>query len=467
MLLCGGLFTAAAAPLPAEVAAALDRAKLPREALVTTVQEVGSTRTRLAWQAEQPVNPASLMKLLTTFAALEMLGPAWSWSTPVWLQGPVKDGVLDGNLVIKGSGDPKFVLERAWLLLKRVQQAGVTEIRGDIVLDRSGFNVPEQNPADFDGEPLRPYNVRPDALLINYKALAFTITPDAARSVATIGVDLPLAGVRVDPSVPLSAGPCDDWRGALKPDFSDPARARFNGTWPAACGEKTWALAYADPKSYNERALLGLWADMGGKLLGKVRDGAAPTTRASFELSSPTLAEVVRDINKFSNNVMAQQLFLTLALVQRGSGTPELARELMRQWVGERFGSAGASLVIDNGSGLSRESRASAQLLARLLQAAWASPVMPELMSSLPVSGVDGTLRRSRATLGRSHLKTGSLRDVNGVAGYVLSSSGRRYVVVAIINHANAGGARPALDALVQWAANDAPASALSSEPAN
>ncbi len=466
-VLCSVSFTVLAGPLPNEVAAALERARLPRESLVAVVQEVGNTRARLAWQADQAVNPASLMKLLTTFAALELLGPAWSWATPVWLQGTVKDGVLDGNLVIKGSGDPKFVLERVWLLLRRVQQAGVREIRGDIVLDRSGFSVPEQNPGDFDGEPLRPYNVRPDALLLNYKALLFTITPDVPRGVASIGVDLPLAGVRVDASVPLTNGPCEDWRGALRPDFSDPARARFTGSLPVACGEKTWALAYADPKSYNERALAGLWNEMGGKLLGTVRDGAAPATRPSFELASPALADVVRDINKFSNNVMAQQLFLTLALVQRGSGTPELARELLRQWVSERFGSADAGLVIDNGSGLSRESRASAQLLARLLQAAWASPVMPELVSSLPVSGLDGTLRRSRATLGRAHLKTGSLRDVNGVAGYVLSGSGRRYVVVAIVNHANAGGARPALDALVQWAANDAPAAALLREPAN
>ena len=464
-------FAANAAPLPPDVAATLDRAKLPRESLVAVVQEVGSSRPRLAWQAEQPVNPASLMKLLTTFAGLEMLGPAWSWDTPVWLQGTVKDGVLDGNLVIKGSGDPKFVLERVWLLLRRVQQAGVREIRGDIVLDRGAFNVPEQNPADFDGEPLRPYNVRADALLLNYKALVFTITPDLARGVATIGVDLPLAGVRVDASVPLTAGPCEDWRGALRPDFSDPLRARFTGSYASACLEKNWALAYADPKSYNERALLGLWNDMGGKLLGTVHDGPAPNTRPSFELASPALAEVVRDINKFSNNVMAQQLFLTLALTQRGLGSPELAREVLRQWVVKRLGGAGADagvgLVIDNGSGLSRDSRLSARLLARLLQVAWASPVMPELMSSLPVSGIDGTLKRSRATLGRAHLKTGSLRDVNGVAGYVLSNSGRRYVLVAIVNHANAGGARPTFDALVQWAANDAPLAAPSAEPTN
>ncbi|HZT55663.1 MAG TPA: D-alanyl-D-alanine carboxypeptidase, partial [Burkholderiaceae bacterium] len=191
LLLCAGLALllgapASAAPdaLPAEVGAALDRANVPRDAVVAMVQEVASARPRLAWQAERPANPASLMKLLTTQAALELLGPAWSWSTPVWLQGPVRDGVLDGDLVIKGSGDPKLVLERLWLLLRRVQQLGVREIRGDIVLDRSDFKVPEQSPADFDGEALRPYNVRADALLLNYKAVVFTFTPDAARSVA-------------------------------------------------------------------------------------------------------------------------------------------------------------------------------------------------------------------------------------------------------------------------------------------
>ena len=234
-------------------------------------------------------------------------------------------------------------------------------------------------------------------------------------------------------------------------------RAAAAFSFAGACGEKRWAVAYAEPKRYIERALLGLWNDMGGKLLGMVRDGPAPNTRPSFELVSPTLADVVRDINKFSNNVMAQQLFLTLALTQRGLGSPELGREVLRQWIVERLGSAGAGAVIDNGSGLSRDSRVSARFLARLLQLAWASPVMPELMSSLPVNGIDGTLKRSRATLVRAHLKTGSLRDVSGVAGYVLANSGRRYVIVAIVNHANAAGARPAFDALAQWATNDAP----------
>ena len=212
-------------------------------------------------------------------------------------------------------------------------------------------------------------------------------------------------------------------------------------------------VAFADPARYNERMLLALWRDMGGRISGTVRDGVAPSSPPAFEQASPALPEVVRDINKFSNNAMAQQLFLTLGLTQSGQGTPEAARAVLGQWLTDRFGAAGAAAVVDNGSGLSRETRVSAELLAHLLQAAWASPVMPELMGSLPVSGIDGTLQRSTAAPGRAHLKTGSLRDVAGVAGYVLSNRGRRYVLVAIVNHPNANAARPALDALIQWTA--------------
>ena len=181
------------------------------------------------------------------------------------------------------------------------------------------------------------------------------------------------------------------------------------------------------------------------------RPGLAP----AFELQSPPLAEVIRDINKFSNNVMAQQLFLTLSLQQQGLGTLEGSRAAMRQWWRERFGDADAP-TFGNGSGLSRDERITAQQLARLLQAAWASPLMPELMSSLPVTGIDGTMRRARGKgVGLAHLKTGSLRDVAGVAGYVHAASGKRYVLVAIANHPQAAAARPAIEALIDWAARD------------
>ncbi len=438
----------------------MQRARVPDSALVAVVQEAASGKTVLSVGARQPVNPASLAKLFTTAQALEQLGPAWTWSTPVWLQGAVRDGVLDGSLHIKGSGDPKLVLERLWLLLRRVQQLGVRDIRGDIVLDNSAFALSDSNPADFDGESSRPYNVRAEALLLNYKAVTYTFVPDATRGVAQVLVEPPLAGLQVERSVPLAAGPCDDWRAALKANFSDPGRTRFAGSYPASCAEQSWPVADSAPSTFNARAVEGLWREMGGQLGGSVRDGPAPAARPSFEHRSPPLLEVVREINKFSNNVMAQQLFLTLAL-QRDPTRPAsaaAAREGLRRWVIDRLGDPGPELVVDNGSGLSREGRASAQLLARLLQQAHDSAWAAELSSSLPIAGVDGTLRRARGGVGRAHLKTGSLRDVAGVAGYVLSDSGKRYVLVAIINHPQANAARAALDALVQWTMRDAPA---------
>ncbi len=452
-----GCGMAQAAALPAEVLQALRRADVPPQAMAVIVQEVGSTKPRLEERALAPMNPASLFKLLTTYAALDLLGPAYTWPTPVWLQGPVRDGVLDGSLVIKGSGDPKLVLERVWLLLRRVRQLGVREIHGDIVLDRSAFSVPDGAPGDFDGEPLRPYNVRPDALLLNYKSVVYTFTPDPARGVALVSAEPPLAGVSVDTSVPLNSLACDDWRAALKATFADPRVVHFAGGYPASCGERQWPVAATDPQGYNARLIEALWREAGGRLDGSVHDGAAPADAPpSFVVNSPPLADVVRDINKFSNNVMAQQLFLTLGALQKGTGTPETGRQVLRQWLADRFGeTAAAGATIDNGSGLSRDTRLTPQLLAQLLQSAYASPVMPELMSSLPVIGQDGTLKRSRAPIGRGHLKTGSLRDVAGVAGYVLANSGKRYVLVALINHPHAQAARPALDALLQWTYDD------------
>lgn len=548
--------------LPPPVAAALARAHLPPEALTAYVVELGprngaAVAPRLAHRAWQPVNPASLMKLYTTGAALELLGPAWTWSTPVLAAGAIDNGVLHGDLVLQGRGDPSLTLERLWLLLRQVQQRGIAEVRGDIVLDASAIGPLPGSAADFDGEPLKPYNVRPDALLLNLKALTLSFVPEPGSGSARVIVDTPLAGVTVDARVPLAAGGCGDWRGSIKADFSDPARLRFAGSYPAACGERSWPIAYGDPASYNARLVEALWRELGGRLGGRVRNAATPAGAVLlFESVSPPLAAVVRDINKFSNNVMAEQLFLSLALAQAGAGrtisaaiaaqaaevpptsapplaaasTPsaasapaptsapasapepasqdgpapespgengasaasataaepaavapsnvepqalppllmaprlpdaqQLARELLVSQVRLRTGCGDAELLVDNGSGLSRSTRTSARCLGLWLQALWTSPVMPELMSSLPVSGIDGTARRpGRAwgpALGRAHLKTGSLREVAGVAGYVLALSGRRYAVVAIVNDPQAGASRPVLDALVQWAVEDA-----------
>ena len=515
--LAGVPHAAAQSTLPVEVELLLQRAKIPKDAVTMVVQDAGSGRSRLALNAAQPMNPASLEKLLTTQAALDILGPAFTWTTPVWIEGalsksdaaaPAQDSLaLDGRVVIKGSGDPRLVAERLWLLMQRLRQTGLRTIRGDIVIDQSGFDIADVAPDRFDNEPLRAYNVRPQAFVAAQKSLLLTFTPQPARGVATVQVLPPLEGVQIDAAVPLAApdAGCSDWRTKLGAQWGtadasttnvalgggsngaatsagngastsagnssavavaapSATRLRFTGTLAAICGERTWPMAYPDPAGWHARAIGAMWSMLGGTLTGTVREsrtGIAPniaTSPPSFEFASSPLAEVVRDINKFSNNTMAQQLFLTLSLQRQGKGTWEGSRQVLRQWLTDQVKAPAREtkeLVVENGSGLSRESRVSAALLARVLQHAWRGPAMPDLMASLPASGLDGTMRRSQLAQGRAHLKTGSLRDVAGIAGYVLGMSGKRYVVVAIVNHEFANAARPAFDALVQWVGDD------------
>lgn len=449
--------TAFAQSLPAPVEAALARANIPREALSFYVAPVESRKpARRVWQAGIAMNPASVMKLVTTYAALEQLGPTYVWRTPVYLDGVIDRGAFRGTVYIKGSGDPKLVSERLWLLLGRLQGMGVKVIVGDIVVDRSAFQVHDHDPAAFDGEPFRPYNAGPDALLVNYKTQVLGFMPDATAGIARIHYELPMGHLQVPASVPLApqGTACGDWRSQLQVDWSDAQRIQLNGQYPASCGEKNWPVALPDPQTFALKAVEGMWRSMGGQITGRVRDGLVPQgLKPAWENQSPSLAEVVRDINKHSNNVMTQQLLLTLGKERLGQGSFEAGRSALSQWWQLRWPAAEMP-VVENGAGLSRTARISAQALGRMLQGAWASSVMPEFMSSLPISGMDGTLRRSKASA-NAHLKTGSLRDTNALGGYVLGNSGQRYVLVAMVNHTNAGAARPVMDALVDWVAQD------------
>ena len=457
---CGNAF--AWAQIPTSVDAELARAKVPREAVALLAVDAQNPAAlpRLSHRANAPMQAASVIKLVTTFAGLELLGPAYSWITPVYVDGSVQAGVLRGNIYIQGQGDPKLVLERLWLLLRRVQGLGIHTVQGDIVLDRSAFALEASDPGAFDGEPLRPYNATPDALLINYKSVVMVFTPDRERHVALVQIDPPLWGVQMQTTVPLVDGPCSDYRGALKAVFSDPNRIRFHGSYAVDCGEKVWPIAYTEPETFAPRAVQGLWNSMGGKLSGTVRYGPVPGAllagAPTLELRSPPLAEIIRDINKYSNNVMAQQLFLTLGREGKGDvATLGSARAVVERWWQSRISST-EPLELDKGSGLSRQERISARALGQLLQAAYRSPLMPELIASLPLSGVDGTLKRAKvATPGSAHLKTGSLNGVTAIAGYVDGASGKRYALVALVNHPNAASARAAFDALVDWTAQD------------
>ena len=456
--------------LPRPVAQALARAQVPASAVSMRVVELGSGRVRLSHRAQEPMNPASVTKLITTSAALELLGPQHTWTTTVLAEGALDGEVLDGALVLRGGGDPKLVVERLQALMAQVQSSGVKAVRGDIVLDRSLFRPAAVHPGDFDGEPLKPYNVQADALLINFQSVVMTFTPEPGQQRVRVKVEPPLAGVQMDASVPLAAdASCQDWRGGLKAMLEQPLRLQFAGAYPLSCGERVWPYAYPEPGRFAERAVEAAWRGQGGGLSGRVR-WATPEESASLKaqgslgggkprlkLDAPSvpLAEVVHDINKFSNNVMAQQVFYTLGLRSRSAeapaGTLEAGRAVVLDWWRQALPTSPLP-VLGNGSGLNREERLTAQALGELLQRMALSPRAPELLASLPVAGVDATMRQRASTVaGRAWLKTGSLRDVSAIAGYAQGTGGQRYAVVGLINHSNAGPARAALDALVQW----------------
>ncbi len=442
---------AAATPLPAPLSTALREAGLPAANAAFFVQRVDSDKPLLAHNAGKPMNPASAMKLVTTYAALDLLGPAYTWKTQALADAPLRDGRLEGPLYLRGSGDPSLTQERFWLLLRQLRARGVTDIAGDLILDRNAFRLPPHDPAAFDNEPLRPYNAGADALLVNFKSLRLTLSPDPASRSTLLVSETPAEGLRVSSRIALTDGDCGDWREKLK-IVSDVSSIEVSGSYAAACGEKALHLAPWSADAQVERLFRALWRELGGTLNGKVREGETPATaRVLATQESPPLAEIVRDVNKWSNNVMARQLFLNTAPVR--PATPEAARARIAQWLRDKGVEGG---VLDNGAGLSREERISAEGLGKLLLAAWKSPVMPEMMASLPIAASDGTLKKrfgNSAAAGRAHLKTGYIEGVRAIAGYVLDRDGQRWVVVGILNAPQMKNGSAPLDALVRWVA--------------
>jgi D-alanyl-D-alanine carboxypeptidase/D-alanyl-D-alanine-endopeptidase (penicillin-binding protein 4) len=458
-LLCLAAVPARGNDLPVPVAQALRAAGIPQGATAAWVAEVDAAKPRLAVNAHAAMNPASTMKLVTTFAALDLLGPAYVWKTEVFATGAPADGVLIGDLHLRGGGDPKLTYDQFSRLLRQIRAHGIKEIRGDLVLDRSAFAVAVADPGRFDAQPMRPYNVAPDALLLNFKAVTLQLIPDPVQKTLTIGMEPAPVNLDLINKITLGNGNgCGDWKERLRADvFSHGLTTRLvlTGSFPQSCGEQRWNIAVQEHPQFVLGVFLQLWSELGGSLSGGVRDGPVPAeARAVAVLPSPTLGEVVRDINKFSNNVMARQLYLTLGMeAGHRPASAEDADAAIRTWLDAR-GLGAPELVLENGSGLSRRERISAEGLGRVLQAAWKSAVMPELMASLPVTATDGTMKkrlRQNGVASQAHIKTGSLEGVRSIAGYVLDRSGRRWIVVFFVNHANAGGAQPAQDALLQW----------------
>ena len=163
--------------------------------------------------------------LLTTYAALERLGPAYRWPTEAYAAGELAHGVLAGDLVLKGYGDPKLTLENFWLLLRDLRARGLREVRGDLVLDRSFFSPDAASASGIDDKPMRPYNTAPDALLLNFKSVRVQFLPDPGARVVRIVAEPDLPQVRIVNDLALDQARCGYWEARLVHDLRDGATA--------------------------------------------------------------------------------------------------------------------------------------------------------------------------------------------------------------------------------------------------
>jgi len=446
--------------LPATVNRVLVQRQLPEASVSAFVQRIGDTEPLLAFNPDVPRNPASAVKLVTTFAALEALGPAYQWRTEAYADGRMEGGTLTGDLLLKGYGDPYLVTERLWLLQRELRSLGLRVVDGDLVIDNSWFAREELDPGAFDGQTYRAYNALPDALLVNYQAVNFTFRPDAARGRVEILADPVLANLEVRNDMRLFKGGCGSAKSGISMVVgSTPPRPRvtFSGALASQCAEYQLLRSILDGPAFTYGAFKGLWEEQGGQITGGMRQGQVPGGKDPLvTFRSPPLAEVIRSVNKFSNNVMTRQIFLTLGAEKFGPpGTLEKGEQATLAALASRdlrF----PELKLGNGAGLARDTRISAASLGRLLLAARASPFQAEFQASMSIAGLDGTTRKRflrDPVAGDMHLKTGTLNGVTSIAGFVHSESGADYAVVMIVNGPKAtwGGGLDAQNALLRW----------------
>ena len=458
LLSCIG-WSGGAAQLPDRLQRILSAHDIPPANVSVLVRGLGAREPVLVHHPLRPRNPASVIKLVTTWAGLDILGPTYTWPTEVYFLGERDGWRLDGDLAIKGYGDPSLVTGEFRKLLRAVRHLGLAEIDGDLVIDDAIFVDAAGDPGAFDGDPFRTYNVLPNALLINYKAIRYQFGIYPGGDGVLVTTDPVLANLEIINRLNLASGGCRGFQAGITVDVRGEAADKvfLSGNFPAACAPYALTRTALRHDAYVYGVFATLWRELGGVHAGGWRRGTlSGALEPVLVWESPPLLDIIRRINKFSNNVMTRQLLYTLGVeASDRPGTRAGGVDVIHDHLALR-GLHTDSLVIDNGAGLSRRTRISAQLLADMLELAHQPPYGAEFVASMSIGGLDGTTRRrfdSAEALGRSHLKTGSIDDVAAIAGYVHASSGATYVVAAMINATDAhrGTGEEFLDALVDW----------------
>ncbi|MGM0769178.1 MAG: D-alanyl-D-alanine carboxypeptidase/D-alanyl-D-alanine endopeptidase [Pseudomonadota bacterium] len=408
--------------------------------------------------ADALMSPGSIMKLVTTYAALEILGPTHHWNTDFYTDGALSGNTLEGDFYVKFGGDPKLTLERLWTTLRELRGMGVTTIDGDLVLDGGYFEMAGGLPRfDDNGDnPHAPFLVEPSAFLTNLNLLHFQVRADERGTQAWSAPAL--ADVVIDNRVTAVAeGPCPSRRRfTWEPVFHADQRVtvRVTGELPQGC-RTTAYLSLLPHEQYSASLIRSLLSEMGITVTGDNLTGQTPEeARLMLRTTSPDLVSMVRDINKWSSNVMARQLLLTLGAEHRLDNEEDdraTGIRVIYDWL-ENKGVNTAGMVIDNGAGLTRHGRITARQGAQILQHAWNSPFSADLMASMPLIAMDGTMARRLRNAGMDGLgriKTGYLENVRSIAGFTRDESNTTWAVVGMVNTDPAWNGQAVLDRIL------------------
>ena len=437
--------------LPFDVRHKLRAARINEYGMSTYVQDVNSSKPLLAHQDTASRVPASVMKLITSYAALGTLGPNYRWPLEVYTRGPIHNGTLRGDLIIKGYGSPEFNQNELRKVLHGIRAKGIRNVQGRLVFDNSHFSIPRQSAGAFDGKAFAAYNAQPDALLYNERVSSFQVSARGKR--VRVSTTTPAHNLKIVNRMRKSRRGC-------RPRISISRRgaqviATFSGRYSSRCGTRSYNRVISQPSEMIYGAMKAMWKrDVGGSLNARFAMGKA-SGKLLLKTYSRTLAEILPTIDKESNNVMARQLLLTVGAKRfGGQGTPRKGAEAVSAFLSSR-GLHFPELRIENGSGLSRHARISARHVGDLLIDAYKSPFRNVLMRSLAVAGVDGTMKRRlrrTAVRGRGFFKTGTLRDVRSIAGYVKAVNGKTYAIAILHNDPKARRrALAAHDKLIEW----------------
>ena len=438
-------------------AVALDFGRIPPEEVALYVQDLHTGQVLLQHRADASVNPASTMKLVTTFAALRALGPDYRWHTEFKSDAPVRDGVLQGNLYWQGSGSPVFDQPDLQDMQAQLRLLGISRIGGQVVLDRSVWG--SSGSADgFEADEGALFVTPPDPHMVAYKVLWATAGIDAEGN-PQFDLNPPLADTPRDIQVAVANRParCGKLANYLSIQHLNGV-LQFRGRLPQSCvGEKMFVNLF-DAPTFARQSFSGHWLATGGNAVTFAEGRTPPQARTLAANNSKPLAEVLTDMNKFSNNLIARSVFLAIGEHESvGKHSVQNAKGAVRRQL-VAAGLDDEALVLENGSGLSRRERLTARFMGQMLQQAWQSPFQAAFIDTLPIGGRDGTLKgRFKNSGGGLRLKTGTLKNVRALAGYWLPENPQQHplAIVVIINSERSGGYLPDMDKLVERVLND------------